>query len=104
MVVNYDMPSDIEEYVLRIGRTGRVGNAGRSYSFFEVERDGPLADKLISSLRRADQYIPSWMREVRQKMIDDAANINEAYGTGEFSNNQRTFVSCHTKPFFSYAS
>jgi len=27
-VVNFDLPSDIEEYVHRIGRTGRVGNLG----------------------------------------------------------------------------
>ena len=28
-VVNFDMPSEIEEYVHRIGRTGRVGNDGQ---------------------------------------------------------------------------
>ena len=27
-VINFDLPSDIEEYVHRIGRTGRVGNIG----------------------------------------------------------------------------
>lgn len=29
-VINFDLPSDIEEYVHRIGRTGRVGNLGRT--------------------------------------------------------------------------
>jgi len=29
-VVNFDMPSDIEEYVHRIGRTGRVGHTGKA--------------------------------------------------------------------------
>ena len=28
-VINYDLPSDIDEYVHRIGRTGRVGNVGK---------------------------------------------------------------------------
>lgn len=28
-VINFDLPSDIEEYVHRIGRTGRVGNLGK---------------------------------------------------------------------------
>ena len=32
-VVNFDMPSDIEEYVHRIGRTGRVGHTGKKYKF-----------------------------------------------------------------------
>ena len=29
-VVNFDMPTDIEEYVHRIGRTGRVGHTGKT--------------------------------------------------------------------------
>lgn len=28
-VINFDLPSDIEEYVHRIGRTGRVGHTGK---------------------------------------------------------------------------
>lgn len=31
-VINFDLPSDIEEYVHRIGRTGRVGNLGKTTS------------------------------------------------------------------------
>ena len=34
-VVNFDLPESIDEYVHRIGRTGRVGNTGRSTSFFD---------------------------------------------------------------------
>ena len=34
-VINFDMPKDIDEYVHRIGRTGRLGNAGRATSFFD---------------------------------------------------------------------
>ena len=30
-VINFDLPSDIEEYVHRIGRTGRVGNLGEVF-------------------------------------------------------------------------
>jgi len=33
-VVNYDLPDDIDEYVQRIGRTGRVGNRGLATSFY----------------------------------------------------------------------
>jgi ATP-dependent RNA helicase DeaD len=35
-VVNYDLPDDVENYVHRIGRTGRMGKDGVSYSFVEV--------------------------------------------------------------------
>lgn len=29
-VINFDLPGDVEEYVHRIGRTGRMGNLGKS--------------------------------------------------------------------------
>lgn len=33
LVINYDLPDDIENYVHRIGRTGRAGREGRAVSF-----------------------------------------------------------------------
>lgn len=35
-VINFDLPSDIEEYVHRIGRTGRVGNLGMNPFFIYI--------------------------------------------------------------------
>lgn len=32
-VINYDMPGDVEDYVHRIGRTGRAGHLGVATSF-----------------------------------------------------------------------
>ena len=33
-VINFDLPSEVDEYVHRIGRTGRAGNTGWATSFF----------------------------------------------------------------------
>lgn len=33
-VINFDMPSTIDDYIHRIGRTGRVGNRGVAVSLF----------------------------------------------------------------------
>jgi ATP-dependent RNA helicase DDX5/DBP2 len=33
-VINYDFPNNIEDYIHRIGRTGRAGAKGKSYTFF----------------------------------------------------------------------
>lgn len=44
------MPQDIEEYVQRIGRTGRLGNQGKATSFFEVDRDYHLVEPVIKIL------------------------------------------------------
>ena len=46
-----------EDYVHRIGRTGRVGNAGRATSFFVPSEDGSLAPALCHSLGQAEQVI-----------------------------------------------
>lgn len=32
-IFNYDMPMDVESYIHRIGRTGRMGKSGRAYTF-----------------------------------------------------------------------
>lgn len=34
VVVNRDFPTGVEDYVHRIGRTGRAGATGVSYNFF----------------------------------------------------------------------
>jgi probable ATP-dependent RNA helicase DDX4 len=49
-VVNYDLPQDIDEYVHRIGRTGRIGNKGKATSFFEQGRDEKLGRSLVKVL------------------------------------------------------
>lgn len=55
-VVNFDLPKTIDEYVHRIGRTGRLGNAGKAISFFDPESDGPLAPELIRILKQVSFY------------------------------------------------
>lgn len=38
-VINYDFPKVIEDYIHRIGRTGRAGENGISYSFLTYDED-----------------------------------------------------------------
>jgi len=49
-VINYDIPQSIEDYVHRIGRTGRCGNTGRATSFFDTNTDMALARPLVKIL------------------------------------------------------
>ena len=46
LVINYDMPFQIEDYVHRIGRTARAGSSGVAYSFF-TKKNFMLAPDLI---------------------------------------------------------
>ena len=43
-VVNYDLPNVSEDYVHRIGRTGRAGASGQAISFVAADEFGLLAD------------------------------------------------------------
>ncbi|KAM3585410.1 uncharacterized protein V6R79_017114 [Siganus canaliculatus] len=62
-VVNFDLPSNIDEYVHRIGRTGRCGNIGRAVSFYDPDADNQLARALVTILSKAQQEVPSWLEE-----------------------------------------
>ncbi|XP_051030954.1 ATP-dependent RNA helicase DDX3Y isoform X2 [Phodopus roborovskii] len=62
-VINFDLPSDIEEYVHRIGRTGRVGNLGLATSFFN-ERNFNITKDLLDLLVEAKQEVPSWLESM----------------------------------------
>jgi ATP-dependent RNA helicase DDX5/DBP2 len=51
VVVNYDFPKSFDDYIHRIGRTGRAGASGRSFSLLSYERDeGAMAELLINHL------------------------------------------------------
>ncbi|XP_026126805.1 putative ATP-dependent RNA helicase Pl10 isoform X2 [Carassius auratus] len=62
-VINFDLPSDIEEYVHRIGRTGRVGNLGLATSFFN-DKNSNITKDLLDILVEAKQEVPSWLENL----------------------------------------
>jgi len=56
-VINYTFPLTIEDYVHRIGRTGRAGKNGISYTFFQPG-DKSHAGELQQVMRQAGQNVP----------------------------------------------
>ncbi|KAG7268937.1 hypothetical protein CRUP_002933 [Coryphaenoides rupestris] len=80
-VVNFDLPSNIDEYVHRIGRTGRCGNTGRAVSFYDPEADNQLARSL------AQQEVPPWLEECALG----------AHGTTGFNPQGRVFASTDSR-------
>lgn len=63
-VVNYDLPKSIDEYVHRIGRTGRLGNTGRATSFYDQQVDSGLAGDLLRTLADSQQVVgTTWSLE-----------------------------------------
>jgi len=56
-VINYSFPLTIEDYVHRIGRTGRAGAKGISHTFFQSQ-DKHRAGELVHVLKEAKQEVP----------------------------------------------
>lgn len=65
-VVNYDLPTDIDDYVHRIGRTGRAGNTGISTAFFNRGNRGITRD-LLELLKEAHQEVPPFLENVARE-------------------------------------
>ncbi|KAI9809879.1 MAG: DEAD-box ATP-dependent RNA helicase [Sarcosagium campestre] len=65
-VVNYDLPTDIDDYVHRIGRTGRAGNTGRSTAFFNRGNRGVVRD-LLDLLKEANQEVPAFLESIARE-------------------------------------
>jgi len=62
LVVNFEMPKQLDDYVHRIGRTGRAGRRGRAISFVN-ERCNYLPE-LGDLLSEAKQEIPHWFSDL----------------------------------------
>ena len=56
-MINYSFPLTVEDYVHRIGRTGRGGATGVSHTFF-TDFDKGLAGALVGVLQEAGQDVP----------------------------------------------
>lgn len=65
-VINFDLPSDIDDYVHRIGRTGRAGNVGIATSFFNRGNKN-VVKGLIEILSEANQPIPDFLTKVSRE-------------------------------------
>ncbi len=57
LVVNYDLPENSEDYVHRIGRTGRAGQSGRAVSFALPEERSNIRE-IERLIRRAIPIVP----------------------------------------------
>jgi len=58
LVVNFDFPNNIEDYVHRIGRTARQGRKGTSITMFNMRMDGKHIEDLVKVLEEAKQVVP----------------------------------------------
>ncbi|SBT50184.1 RNA helicase [Plasmodium ovale wallikeri] len=60
LVINYDLPSEFDQYMHRIGRTGRIGKSGIAINYVNSS-NRKIIDKLIEHLKKYDQVVPNWL-------------------------------------------
>lgn len=85
-VINFDLPSDVEEYVHRIGRTGRMGNLGLATSFFNDKNRNLIRD-LVELIIETKQELPSWLEGMAMEMRHQGGGGSRRGGSskGRFS-------------------
>ncbi|KAH6814389.1 P-loop containing nucleoside triphosphate hydrolases superfamily protein [Perilla frutescens var. frutescens] len=83
-VVNFDLPNDIDDYVHRIGRTGRAGKTGLATAFFN-DNNGSLARPLADLMQEANQEVPAWLaRFAARSTFGGGRNRRGGGGGGRF--------------------
>ena len=84
LVVNYDVPSDIDSFIHRIGRTGRIGRHGEAWSLVSKD-DAPQMSKIIATynldIHETDApELPEGIERDPVKKQDDFGENADVYG------------------------
>jgi ATP-dependent RNA helicase DDX46/PRP5 len=99
LVINYSCPNHMEDYIHRVGRTGRAGNRGTAITFI-IKEEMKYAYELEKVLERAGQPVPEALQdlalEYHQLVEDGEAKPHRSRGFGgrgfEFNSEEVTKV------------
>ncbi|APA14811.1 hypothetical protein sscle_13g095810 [Sclerotinia sclerotiorum 1980 UF-70] len=69
LVVNFDAPNHLEDYVHRAGRTGRAGNTGTAVTFITEEQE-QYSVGIAKALEQSGQEVPERLNEMRKSYKD----------------------------------
>jgi superfamily II DNA/RNA helicase len=83
LVINFDMPTSIDEYVHRIGRTGRAGNTGEAISLINDKVGKDVLRDLRSTLKENKQEVPVWLDRLIERLS------SRGYGSSSIFNAYR---------------
>ena len=101
-VINYDMPANIDDYVHRIGRTGRAGNTGAAVSLMN-EKNRNIARDLYDLLRENAQVTPAWLETLatggyRDGRSGRGGRGGSKFGSRDYRREDRGAGGGHTSP------
>ena len=73
LVINFRCPNHMEDYIHRIGRTGRAGKKGLAYTFIDPDEEDLYAEDIIKVLEISNQKVPDELKEIarnyRRKLL-----------------------------------
>lgn len=80
IVVNFDLPTNIEDYVHRIGRTGRAGDKGRSFSFLDTSNLS-IANDLVKIMKSSGQPVSDELQQLTYQAAHSHHQKKQRYRT-----------------------
>ncbi|EIW82420.1 P-loop containing nucleoside triphosphate hydrolase protein [Coniophora puteana RWD-64-598 SS2] len=69
LVINYDAPNHMEDYVHRAGRTGRAGNKGTCVTFITSEQERYSVD-IFRALKASNAEVPKELEELANGFLE----------------------------------
>jgi ATP-dependent RNA helicase DeaD len=90
LVVNFDMPREVESYVHRIGRTGRAGRAGVAFSFITPkERDRLRRVEKTIGVELTQTAIPSPSEVTTHRIAALLSKVEDRQASGQLTTIRR---------------
>ena len=90
-VINYDFPMPskqghgaTEDWVHRVGRTGRAGMKGIAHTLFDTTIDRKSAGELVQVLKGGDAEIPDWLEALGSRFGGRGGGRGGGFGGGSF--------------------
>ncbi|XP_071520692.1 probable ATP-dependent RNA helicase DDX43 [Panulirus ornatus] len=84
-IFNYDCPRDMEEYVHRIGRTGRAGRLGCAYTLF-TQADRRKAGRLVKVLEKSNQEVNPYLYKMMETPVSVQGTQGQQNRTSRYGN------------------
>ncbi len=82
LVINYDCPNHLEDYVHRVGRTGRAGKKGWAYTFITPEED-KYAPDLVKAAEQSGTPVPEQLKKLSEDYLaKQKAGTAASHGSG----------------------
>lgn len=93
-VINYHCPNHLEDYVHRVGRTGRAGRKGVAYTFVSPTKEEQYAPIMVKALQKASakkEDVPAELLALAEKFKEKVARGEAQWSSSGFVGKGFTF-------------